>query len=99
MIEEILFYIDLHAHSSKSGCFIYGNSLPFQEQIESLLFTRLISLNSADFDFDACNFTEKNMYMADKSDGLSKEGSGRVAFFKKYNIKHSYTIECNYTKG
>ena len=39
------------------------------------------------------------MYSADKSDGLSKEGSGRVAFYKKYNIQHCYTIECNYTKG
>jgi hypothetical protein len=39
------------------------------------------------------------MYMADKSDGLSKEGSGRVSFYKKYKIKHSYTVEVNYTKG
>ena len=39
------------------------------------------------------------MYQADKSDGLSKEGSGRVAMYKKYKIPHSYTIECNYTKG
>lgn len=39
------------------------------------------------------------MYIADKSDGLSKEGSGRVSFFKKYNIYHSYTIECNYVLG
>jgi hypothetical protein len=39
------------------------------------------------------------MYQADKSDGLSKEGSGRVSFYKKYNILHSYTIECNFTKG
>ena len=37
--------------------------------------------------------------MADKSDGLSKEGSGRVSFYKKYKIKHSYTVEVNYTKG
>tara|TARA_B110000503_G_C6764450_1_gene256804 strand:+ start:226 stop:381 length:156 start_codon:yes stop_codon:yes gene_type:complete len=37
--------------------------------------------------------------MADKSDGLSKEGSGRVSFYKKYNIEHSYTIECNYVLG
>jgi len=26
------------------------------------------------------------MYAADPSDGQSKEGSGRVAFFKKYKI-------------
>ena len=39
------------------------------------------------------------MYSADKSDGLSKEGSGRVSFYKKYKILHSYTIECNYIIG
>jgi hypothetical protein len=39
------------------------------------------------------------MYQADKSDGLSKEGSGRVQVYKKYKILHSYTIECNYFTG
>jgi len=91
--------VDLHAHAGKNGCFIYGNQLPFTEQVESLLFSRLVTLNAADFDFEACNFSEKNMYAADKSDGLSKEGSGRVAFFKKYGVRHSYTLECNYTIG
>ena len=59
----------------------------------------MISLNSKDFEYETCNFTEKNMYMADKSDGLSKEGSGRVSFYKKYHITHTYTIECNYVFG
>ena len=52
----------MHAHASKYGCFIFGNSLNFVEQVESLLFVRLISLNSKDFDYSVCNFTEKNMY-------------------------------------
>lgn len=39
------------------------------------------------------------MYQADKSDGLSKEGSGRVQTYKKYKLFHSYTIECNYFTG
>jgi hypothetical protein len=39
------------------------------------------------------------MYAADKGDGLSKEGSGRVAFYKICGIIHSYTLECNYNTG
>ena len=91
--------MDMHAHSGKKGCFVFGNALEFQNAVESELFARLISLNCPDFDHESCNFTEKNMYCADKSDGLSKEGSGRVSFYKKYKIPHSYTIECNYTTG
>lgn len=39
------------------------------------------------------------MYAADKGDGLSKEGSGRVALHKICGIIHSYTLECNYNIG
>lgn len=39
------------------------------------------------------------MYAADKSDGQSKEGSGRVAFFKKYKLTHCYTLENNFLIG
>jgi len=68
----------MHAHSGKKGCFIYGNSMEFKYLVESLTFMRLIALNSQDFDYENCCFSEKNMYVADRSDGLSKEGSGRV---------------------
>ena len=39
------------------------------------------------------------MYAADRSDGLSKEGSGRVECYKKFGVAHSYTLECNYFAG
>ena len=39
---------------------------------------KLISFNCQDFDYESCNFSEKIMTAADRSDGLSKEGSGRV---------------------
>lgn len=85
----IAFYVDLHGHAAKRGCFIYGNYFEEEEtQIESMLFVRLIALNSAHFDFGGCNFTEKNMYMVDKKDGSSKQGSGRVAAFKALGIIH-----------
>lgn len=39
------------------------------------------------------------MVFADKSDGLSKEGAGRVAMYKATNLVHVYTLECNYNTG
>jgi hypothetical protein len=39
------------------------------------------------------------MHAADKSDGLSKDGAGRVALHKATNLVHSYTLECNYNSG
>ncbi|XP_051780968.1 cytosolic carboxypeptidase-like protein 5 isoform X2 [Erpetoichthys calabaricus] len=96
----IAYYVDLHGHASKRGCFMYGNNLPEEnEQVENLLYPKLISMNSAHFDFLGCNFSEKNMYAKDKRDGQSKEGSGRVAIHKAIGLIHSYTLECNYNTG
>uniref|UniRef100_H3BAM9 Cytosolic carboxypeptidase-like protein 5 n=1 Tax=Latimeria chalumnae TaxID=7897 RepID=H3BAM9_LATCH len=96
----IAYYIDLHGHASKRGCFMYGNSFNEEnDQIQNMLFPKLISMNSAHFDFMGCNFSEKNMYAKDKRDGQSKEGSGRVAIYKAIGIIHSYTLECNYNTG
>eukprot|EP00057_Strongylocentrotus_purpuratus_P013343 XP_011667817.1 PREDICTED: cytosolic carboxypeptidase-like protein 5 [Strongylocentrotus purpuratus] len=87
----IAFYVDLHGHASKRGCFIYGNFHEDEErQTENLLFPKLIAMNSAHFDFDGCNFTEKNMYTKDRRDGMSKEGSGRVGIYKATGIIHRY---------
>ena len=89
----IAFYVDLHGHASKRGCFIYGNYYENEDtQVENMLFPKLISMNTAHFDFTGCNFTERNMYMKDKRDGLSKEGSGRVAIFKALGIIHRYVV-------
>ncbi|KFP22196.1 Cytosolic carboxypeptidase-like 5, partial [Egretta garzetta] len=96
----LAYYIDLHGHASKRGCFMYGNSFSDEnDQVENMLFPKLISLNSPHFDFTGCNFSEKNMYAKDKRDGQSKEGSGRVAIYKALGIIHSYTLECNYNTG
>ena len=85
----IAFYVDLHAHATKRGVFMYGNYFGnVLEQAENMLFPKVVSLNSPHLDFEHCVFSEKNMYTADKRDGLSKEGSGRVAMFKATGLIH-----------
>lgn len=98
---DLAFYVDLHGHASKRGCFVYANYMDNEEEyVQSILYPKLMSINSANFDFTGCNFTEKNMYTKDKRDGMSKEGSGRVAVFKATSIVHRlvcYYLVCAIT--
>ena len=64
-----------------------------------MLLPKLVSLNSLNFDFVECSFSEKIMNCKDKKDGLSREGSGRVGIYKATGITHCYTLECNYQSG
>lgn len=93
-------YMDFHAHASKRGCFIYGNVLDsVEDQIQNQLFCKLISMNSAHFDYEGCLFSKDHMFRTDPGDqakGLTAEGSGRVWTYLSHGLIHSYTIECNY---
>ncbi len=64
-----------------------------------MLFPKLVSMNSLNFDFAECSFNEKMMFVKDKGCGLSREGCARVAVYKATGIVHSYTLECNFFTG
>lgn len=45
-----------------SGIFLYGNWFrDLHSMVDNLLLAKLLSINCGNFDFTACNFTEKNM--------------------------------------
>ena len=100
---RLALYLDLHAHSSKKGCFMYGNVLDsVQYQTQNQLYCRLIALNTPYFDYQSCLFSKKHMFRIEPSDmskGLSAEGSGRVSTYLLHHLIHSYTLECNYNSG
>ncbi|KAG5898456.1 hypothetical protein JTB14_015465 [Gonioctena quinquepunctata] len=96
----LFMYMDLHGHASKKGIFLYGNHFEdLDRNIECMLLPKLMSINNHNFHFNACNFTERNMYLRDKRDGMSRAGSGRVAVLSLTGIIKSYTLECNYNSG
>ncbi|XP_064104893.1 cytosolic carboxypeptidase-like protein 5 [Macrobrachium nipponense] len=96
----LFLYVDLHGHASKRGIFIYGNWYEDPAvMVENMLFPKLMAVNCPNFDFAACNFSERNMYLKDRRDGMSKEGSGRVAIMRATGLLRSYTLECNYNTG
>lgn len=64
-----------------------------------MLFARLVSLNSLNFDFQECSFSEKLMVVKDGGSGLSREGCGRVGIYKATGLINSYTLECHYQTG
>jgi len=96
----LFLYVDIHGHASKRGIFMYGNHFEdLETKISTLLYPKLMSINSANFDFPACNFTAKNMYMKDRHTGAGKEGSGRVSVYKATGLTYCYTLECNFNTG
>ncbi|XP_025409754.1 cytosolic carboxypeptidase-like protein 5 isoform X2 [Sipha flava] len=93
-------YVDFHGHASKKGIFMYGNHFDnIVDNIECMVYPKLMSINNQNFHYTSCNFSEHNMYSKDKKFGLSKEGSGRVAVLKYTGLIRSYTLECNYNTG
>lgn len=98
--KRLVMYMDLHAHASKRGCFVFGNAWEDREQqLESLLLAKLLSLNSQHFDLSSCDFTSRSMEARSRNDGQSKEGTSRVCLARQASLPHSFTLEVSYNTG
>jgi len=78
---------------------MFGNSLSGEAMLENMLLPKLVSLNSLNFDFAECSFSDHNMKCKDVKDGLTREGCGRVAIMKATGLSNCYTLECSYASG
>ena len=58
------------------------------------MFAKLICANSHYFNYNDCDFSERSMAVKDPKDLHSKEGSARVAIYRRTGIIYSYTLEC-----
>lgn len=60
----LFLYVDMHGHASKKGIFMYGNHFDdLERNVECMLLPKIMSINNYNFHFNACNFTERNMYL------------------------------------
>ena len=70
-----------------------------EAMLENMLLAKLVSLNSLNFDFGECSFSDKLMQCRDAKDGLTREGCGRVSIMKATGLANCYTLECSYASG
>lgn len=70
-----------------------------QQQMETQLFARLLSLNCIEFDYFNSSFSKYHMNAKDKNEDLTKEGAGRVVFNTHFKVTYAYTMECGYTSS
>lgn len=93
--------MDFHAHSTKRGCFIYGNQMGNNdEEAEAKLFPKLMSLNSVNFDFRSSSFNDtKNNTLDWQNEGRSASSRAAISKLSKGTNPLVYTLEANYARG
>lgn len=106
---EIGFYIDLHAHANKTGCFLFANRVPGSDDRKKIwTFGKRMKEHCSWFDLRECDFsidsnathvTKKKITSSSKPEQReyrTKDGTGRVAIFAATGCPHCYTFEVNY---
>jgi hypothetical protein len=106
---EIGFFIDLHAHANKTGCFLFANRVLGSDDRKKIwTFGKRMKEHCIWFDLRECDFsidnnatqhTKKQITATskpDQRDNRTKDGTGRVAIFSATGCPHCYTFEVNY---
>jgi len=99
---SLALYLDLHAHTSKKYCFVFGNHTPgggTGNPRTTDAFPRYLAARSSIFDLNSCDFSQRSMTAKGMTDGTSKSGTGRVALSADMPLDLSallYTVEISY---
>jgi hypothetical protein len=90
---EIMLYCDYHGHSRRKNIFLYGCSDKAQsagkDRLKERVLAWMLHQSSTLFSFDNCHFKVHK----------SKEGTGRVVFWREYKILQSFTMESSLGGG
>lgn len=95
---RLALFIDMHAHANKKGAFFFGNGMNGIDQVQNMLYAKLVALNTPHLEFTSCNFSESNMFAVGKN-GEGKDTSSRVVIYRETGFIHSYTLETSYVTG
>lgn len=96
---KLVIYTDLHAHSTKRGCFVFGNTFQnVYSQAEQILLPKLLSMNCVNFGLPECGFNDCANNKKDKQ-GDSRAGSSRATISRETGLLHVFTLEGNYCTG
>ena len=87
---EVLMFCDLHAHSKKENCFIYGCNLAasggFTSWTKVRLFPKVFASMTPFFSYPDCKFKVEP----------EKQGTGRVVVWKEFSVTNSFTLESSF---
>ena len=99
---KLFMYVDLHGHTNKRGCFVFGNTMADPAQaVEQILFPKIMSLNCVNFDVRESVFSDDANNKKDKK-GDSRAASGRATIFRETgsgDVVYCFTLEGNYATG
>ena len=65
--KRLFLYLDIHAHASKRGCFLYGNWQKDETKLlEAMTFARVLSQNNSHVHFESCVFSKTLLNRTDR---------------------------------
>jgi cytosolic carboxypeptidase protein 2/3 len=86
--DKILAFIDIHAHSNRKSCFMYGPHYPLHSSnyMKIRVIPKLLSERTAMFRFYSCKFRTEEY----------KESWARLSLWRDFKIQTSLTIESSF---
>ena len=86
---DIIYFVDIHSHSKKMNCFIYGNpASEFNGRDKDFnLFLHAFISHCDIVRIQDCNFAYQK----------EKENCARIVFNREFGIKHSFTLENSFS--